>query len=179
MLKACVVDFGVTSNRHLPLIKFAYNNSFQASIQMAPYEALYRQRCRSPICWFEVSEQKLLRPELVQETIDKIQLIKERTLIAQSHQKSYADHRHRELEFEVGDNVFLRVSPTKGIMRFGMKGKQSPRYIRPFEILERVGAVAYRLALSPGLASVNLVFHVSILRKYQLDPSHVIQHESL
>ncbi|XP_017972517.1 PREDICTED: uncharacterized protein LOC108661138 [Theobroma cacao] len=117
--------------------------------------------------------------EIVQETADKIQLIRDKMLVAQSHQKSYADHRHRELEFEVGDHMFLRVSSTKGIMRFGKKGKLSPRYIGPFETLERFGVVAYRLALSSNLTNVHPVFHVLVLWKYQPDPSHVIKHESL
>ena len=95
-------------------------------------------------------------------------------LAAQSRQKAYVDHRRRDLEFMVGDHVFLRVSPMKGVMRFGKKGKLSPRYIGPFEILERIGVIAYQLALPPKLSMVHLVFHVSMLRKYMPDPSHVI-----
>ncbi|XP_042448934.1 uncharacterized protein LOC122033838 [Zingiber officinale] len=89
-------------------------------------------------------------------------------------QKSYADRRRRLLEFSVGDHVFLRVSPTKGVKRFGLRGKLAPRYIGPFEILERIGAVAYRLALPPSLAGVHDVFHVSMLRRYVPDPTHVL-----
>ena len=96
-----------------------------------------------------------------------------------SRQKSYADKRRRPLEFSVGDSVFLKVAPMKGVMRFGKKGKLSPRYIGPFEIIERIGKVAYRLALPPELASVHSVFHVAMLRKYILDPSHVLQHEPI
>ncbi|KAF5458936.1 hypothetical protein F2P56_022928 [Juglans regia] len=98
---------------------------------------------------------------------------------AQSRQKSYADKRRRQLEFEVGDKVFLRIAPTKGIMRFGKKGKLSPRYIGPFEILDRIGPVAYRVALPPALAGVHNVFHISMLRKYIPDPTHVIDYEPL
>ncbi|XP_042467225.1 uncharacterized protein LOC122050384 [Zingiber officinale] len=89
-------------------------------------------------------------------------------------QKSYADRRRRPLEFSVGDHVFLRVSPTKGVKRFGLRGKLAPRYIGPFEILERIGAVAYRLALPPSLSGVHDVFHVSMLRRYVPDPTHVL-----
>ncbi|RVW37560.1 hypothetical protein CK203_073903 [Vitis vinifera] len=104
------------------LVEFAYNNSFQASIGMTPFEALYGRRCRSPVCWDDVGEKKLLGPELVQLTVEKVSLIKERLKAAQSRQKSYADNRRRDLEFEVGDHVFLKVSPMKSIMRFGRKG---------------------------------------------------------
>ncbi|XP_073158866.1 uncharacterized protein [Henckelia pumila] len=98
---------------------------------------------------------------------------------AQSRQKSYADARRRDLEFAVGDHVFLKVSPMKGVARFGRRGKLNPRYIGPFEILERVGTLAYRLALPPGLAAVHNVFHVSMLRRYVSNPSHVLDFEPL
>ncbi|XP_038989917.1 uncharacterized protein LOC120113176 [Phoenix dactylifera] len=119
--------------------------------------------------------EKIMGPEIVQQTVEKIQLIRERLRIAQSRQKSYADNRRRELEFQIGDHVFLRVSPTKGVMRFGIRGKLSPRYVGPFEILKRVGAVAYKLALPPSLSGVHNVFHVSMLRKYIPDISHVVE----
>ena len=175
MLRACVMDYSGSWDRHLPLVEFAYNNSYQTSIQMAPFEALYGRRCRSPLGWFEVGEAKLLGPDLVQDSINKVKLIRERMLAAQSRQKAYVDNRRKDLEFMVGDQVFLKVSPMKGVMRFGKKGKLSPRYVGPFEILERVGKVAYRLALPPNFPNVHPVFHVSMLRKYLSDPSHVIQ----
>ena len=100
-------------------------------------------------------------------------------LTAQSRQKSYADKRRRPLEFQVGDAVFLKVAPLKGVMRFGKKGKLSPRYMGPFEIIERIGKVAYRLALSPDLSAVHNVFHVSMLKKYVPDPSHVLTEEPI
>ncbi|XP_057985462.1 uncharacterized protein LOC131170454, partial [Hevea brasiliensis] len=96
-----------------------------------------------------------------------------------SRQRSYADPKRKDVEFMIGDHVFLRVSPMKGIMRFGKKGKLSPRFVGPFEILERIGAVAYRLALPPGFAHVHLVFHISMLRKYVPDPSHVLQPQTI
>ena len=95
---------------------------------------------------------------------------------SQSWQKSYADKRHKSIEFTVGEQIFLNMSPMRGIMRFGKKGKLSPRYIGPFEILERIGPVAYRLALPPSITGVHDVFHVSMLHKYVQDPSHIIQH---
>ncbi|CAM8890537.1 unnamed protein product [Rhodiola kirilowii] len=179
MLRACVIDFRGSWDRHISLMEFAYNNSYHSSIQMAPFEALYGRRCRSPIGWFDLGESKLLRPNFIRDATDKVRLIKDRLLAAQSRQKSYADPKRRELEFQVGDHVFLRVSPMKGVMRFGKKGKLSPRYIGPFEILERVGNVAYRLAFPPTLFGVHPVFHISMLRKYMPDPSHVLEYERL
>jgi hypothetical protein len=137
---------------------------------MAPYEALYGRKCRSPLYWDEVGERELVGPEMIQDTKDKITLIRKRMLAAQSRQKSYADTRRRKLEFEVGDQVFLKVSPMKGVMRFGKKGKLSPRYVGPFLVTEIVGPVAYRVELPSNLAGVHGVFHVSTLQKIRARP---------
>ncbi|KAL8113503.1 hypothetical protein AgCh_020723 [Apium graveolens] len=161
---------------HIPLVEFAYNNSFQATIGIAPCEALYGRRCRTPLCWDEMGERKLLGPELIRVTTEKVKLIQQRILADQRRQKSYADKDRREVMFKEGDFVFLKLSPWKGIMRFGKKGKLSPRYIGPFEILRRVGEVAYDLALSPSLGHIHNIFHVSYLRKYIPDPSHIIDY---
>ncbi|RVW70601.1 Transposon Ty3-G Gag-Pol polyprotein [Vitis vinifera] len=179
MLRACVMDFKGNWVEHLPLIEFAYNNSFQSSIGMAPYEALYGRPCRSPMCWMESGEASLIGPELVQETTDKIRVIRDRLLAAQSRQKSYADHRRRPLEFQIGDHVFLRVTPRKGVFRFGKRGKLAPRYVGPFEILQKIGEVAYKLALPPQLSGIHDVFHVSMLRKYEPDTTHVLDWQDL
>ncbi|KAL0541130.1 hypothetical protein IC582_021167 [Cucumis melo] len=152
---------------------------YQATIGMAPFEALYGKCCRSPVCWGEVGEQRLMGPELVQSTNEAIQKIRSRMHTAQSRQKSYADVRRKDLEFEVGDKVFLKVAPMRGVLRFERRGKLSPRFVGPFEILERIGPVAYRLALPPSLSTVHDVFHVSMLRKYVPDPSHVVDYEPL
>lgn len=176
-MRACVLDFKGSWDAYMSLMEFAYNNSYQTSIGMAPYEALYGRRCRTPVCWSEVGERWLSKPELVQVTVDKIKVVRDRLKIAQSRQKSYADKRRRDLEFAVGDWVFLRVSPWKGVMRFKKKGKLSPRYIGPYEIIERIGSTAYRLALPPELSRLHDVFHVSMLRKYIADPSHVLTSE--
>ncbi|MBN2228639.1 MAG: DDE-type integrase/transposase/recombinase, partial [Candidatus Thorarchaeota archaeon] len=157
MLRACVLDFKGTWNRYLPLIEFSYNNSYQATIGMAPYEALYGRRCRSPVHWYETGESEITAPEFVEDTTQAVKKIQTRMKSAQSRQKSYADRRRRPLEFQVGDSVFLKVSPFKGVIRFGKRGKLNPRYIGPYEILERVGRAAYRLALPPNLASVHNV----------------------
>ena len=118
-------------------------------------------------------------PDVIQEATEKIKLIKERMKAAQSRQKAYADNRRRPLEFEVGDSVFLKVSPMKGVRRTGSKNKLAPRYVGPFEILDKIGPVAYRLALPPALERMHNVFHISQLRKYVPDPGHVISYEPL
>ncbi|GJT95632.1 putative reverse transcriptase domain-containing protein [Tanacetum coccineum] len=170
MLRACVMDFGGSWDTHLPLVEFSYNNSYHASIKCAPFEALYGRKCRSPVIWTEVGENQLIGPELVQETTEKIFQIKERLITARSRQKSYADKRRKPLEFEVGDRVLLKVSPWKGVVRFGKKGKLAPRYVGPFEIVERVGPVAYRLKLPQELSCVHDTFHVSNLKKCLAEP---------
>ncbi|HVQ00532.1 MAG TPA: RNase H-like domain-containing protein, partial [Candidatus Thermoplasmatota archaeon] len=121
MLRSCVLDFGGNWDKHLPLIEFSYNNSYHSSIGMAPFEALYGRKCRSPICWNEIGETQITGPEMVQETTDKIALVRQNILAARSRQKSYADKRRRPLEFNVGDLVLLKTSPWKGVVRFGKK----------------------------------------------------------
>ncbi|GKD26164.1 hypothetical protein Tco_1232378 [Tanacetum coccineum] len=115
------------------------------SIRCAPFEGLYGRKCRSPVLWAEIGESSLIGPKLVQETTDKVVLIKEKLKAARDRQKSYADNRRKPLEFEVGDRVMLKVSPCKGVVGFGKKGKLAPRYVEPFEILERIGSIAYSL----------------------------------
>ncbi|TYK03797.1 pol protein [Cucumis melo var. makuwa] len=151
----------------------------QATIGMAPFEALYNKCCRSPVCWGKVGEQRMLGPKLVQTTNVAIQKIRARLLTTQNRQKSYADVRRKDLEFEVGDRVFLKVAPMKGVLRFEKKGKLSPRFVGPFEILERIGPVAYRLALPSSFSAVHDVFHVFMLRRYVADPTHVVDFEPL
>ena len=174
MLRACVLDHKGSWEEHLSFVEFAYNNSYQASIQMAPYEAFYGRPCRSPLCWTEVGESSINGPDLIRDTFEKVSLIRQRLLMAQSRYKSYADVRRRPLEFEVGDHVFLKVMPKRGVVRFGKRKKLSPRFIGPFEILERIGTVVYRLALPPSMSGVHEVFHVSMLQKYTPDPAHVV-----
>ncbi|CAH9067662.1 unnamed protein product [Cuscuta epithymum] len=142
---------------------------------MPPYEALYGRKCRTPLCWDEVGMAKLESTELVEITKSKVKTIRERLKAAQDRQKNYADKRRRALEFNVGDEVFLKVSPWKGIIRFQSRGKLNPRYIGPFVVLERIGAVAYRLQLTPELEKIHNVFHVSMLKKFIPDPSHVLE----
>ncbi|GJU13559.1 putative reverse transcriptase domain-containing protein [Tanacetum coccineum] len=142
MLRVCVMDFGGSWDTHLSLIEFSYNNSYHTSIKYAPFEARYGRKCRSPVIWTEVGESQLIGPEIVR----------------------------KPLEFKVGDRVLLKVSPWKGVVRFGKKGKLAPRYVGPFEIVECVGPVAYRLKLPQELSYVHGTFHVSNLKKCLVEP---------
>ncbi|CAL9014110.1 unnamed protein product [Prunus brigantina] len=179
MLRACALQFRGDWDEKLPLMEFAYNNSYQASIKMSPYDALYGKQCRTPFYWDEVGENRLEVSEDVERTKKQVEIIRERLKAAQDRQKSYADNRRKDLQFEVGDWVFLKLSPWKGVIRFGKRGKLSPRYIGPYEIVERVGPVAYRLALPSDMSRLHDVFHVSMLRKYIPDPSHVLEEQPI
>ena len=141
---------------------------------MEPYEALYGKPCRSPLCWTEVGESSITGSDLIRDTSEKVSFIRQRLLMAQNRQKSYADVQRQPLEFEDGDHVFLKVMPKRGVVRFGKCGKLSLRFIGPFEILKRVGTVAYRLVLLPSMSGVHEVFHASMLMKYTPDPAHVV-----
>ncbi|GJR07554.1 putative reverse transcriptase domain-containing protein [Tanacetum coccineum] len=150
MLRACVIDFGKGWVKHLPLAEFSYNNSYHASIKAAPYE-----------------------------TTEKIILIKQRMQAAQDRKNSYADYKQKLMEFEVGDRVMLKVSPWKGVVRFGKRGKLNPRYVRPFRVLAKVGKVSYNLELPQELRRVHHTFHVSNLKKCYADELLVMPLEGI
>ncbi|KAK1682237.1 hypothetical protein QYE76_043085 [Lolium multiflorum] len=147
------------------VLEFSYNNSYQASLQMAPFEALYGRKCRTPLNWSEVGESQVFGPDVLREAEKKVHKIREYLKTAQSRQKSYADKRRREMTFEIGDFVYLKVSPLKGMQRFQLKGKLAPRYVGPFKVLSRRGEVSYKLELPEEMAAVHDVFHISLLRK--------------
>ncbi|GJR57595.1 putative reverse transcriptase domain-containing protein [Tanacetum coccineum] len=157
MLRACVIDFRGSWDTHLPLAEFSYNNSYHSSIRCAPFEALYGRKYRSPVLWAEIRESRLIGPELEQEKTDNVIQINERLKTARDRQKSYADNRRKRLEFSVGDQVLLKVSPWKGVVHFGKKVKLQPRY------------VAYRLRLPQEFSSGHDTFHMSNLKKCLAD----------
>jgi hypothetical protein len=146
---------------------------------MAPSDALYGRRCRSPVCWDDFTKAVTLGLDLLLQMTEQVKLIRDRMKAAQDRQKSYADLKRRPEEFAVGERVLLKVSPTKGVVRFGARGKLSPRYIGPYEIVERIGTLAYRLALPNSLEKVHDVFHVSQLKRYIPATTHVLDPEPL
>ncbi|GJY84291.1 hypothetical protein Tco_0497667, partial [Tanacetum coccineum] len=159
------------TSRFWQTMQEALGTSYHSSMRCASFEALYGRKCRSPIMWAEVGEGHLIRPELVQETTEKISQIKDRLKVVRNHQKSYADKRRKPLEFSVGDHVLLKVSPWKSVVRSGKKGKLALKFVGPFEIIESVGPVAYRLRLPEELNGVHDTFHVSNLKKCLADPT--------
>ncbi|WVZ70909.1 hypothetical protein U9M48_019538 [Paspalum notatum var. saurae] len=167
MLRACALTYSTKWDECLPLEEFAYNNSYQKSLEMAPFEALYGRRCRTPLKWSEPGERVTFGPDLVTQAEEQVKFIHSNLKRAQSRQRSYSNRRRRPLAFEEGDHVYLRVSPMKG-------GKLAPRYVGPFKITERCGSVVYRLELPPHLAAVHDVFHVSQLKKCLRVPEEVV-----
>jgi hypothetical protein len=175
MLRACIIHYGTSWDKCLALAEFSYNNSYQSSLQMAPFEVLYGQKCRTPLSWSEIGERKIFGPDLVIEAEHKVKIIQANLKTAQSRQKNYADQRRKPLQFQVGDFVYLRVSPTKGVQRFGIKGKLAPRYVGPFEILKVCGPVAYKICLPSQLAAIHDVFHISQLKKCIKVPTKIVE----
>jgi hypothetical protein len=155
MLMACALKYGKS-----------WDKSYQTSIKMAPYEALYVRQSRTPLFWSQTRESHVFRPEVLKDVEKQVQMVRESLKVAETRQKSYADKRRRDLSFEVGDFVYLKVSPMRGTRRFKVKGKLAPRYVGPFKIVDRRGDVTYQLELPPQLSDVHDVFHVSQLKKY-------------
>jgi hypothetical protein len=175
MLRACIIHYGTSWDKCLALAEFSYNNSYQSSLQMAPFEALYGRTCQTPLSWSETGERKIFGPDLVIEAEDKVKVIQTNLKTAQSRQKSYADRRRKHLQFQVGDFVYLQVSPTKGVQHFGIKGKLAPRYVGPFEILKVCGPVAYKICLPSQMVAIHNVFHVSQLNKCIKVPMEIVE----
>ena len=172
MLRLSILDWAGTWEHYLPLVEFSYNNSYHASIAMSPYEALYGRPCQTPFCWTEVGERRLFGPGIIEETLEKLRIIRANMKKAQDRQKKYADQGRREVVFSVGDMVYLKVSAQKGKNRFGKVRKLAVRFIGPYRIIGRVGEVAYRLEL-PEDMNLHPVFHVSMLRKHIRDPNSI------
>jgi hypothetical protein len=141
---------------------------------MAPFEVLYGRKCQTPLSWSETGERKNFGPDLVVEAENKVKVIQANLKTAQSRQRSYADRRRKPLQFQVGDFVYLRVSPTKGVQHFGIKGKLAPRYVRPFKILKVCGPVAYKIRLPSQMAAIHDIFHISQLKKCIKVPIEIV-----
>jgi hypothetical protein len=160
-----VLTYNTDREKSLPYAEFSYNNSFQVSLKMTPFKALCGRKCRIPLMWSEVGERPFFGPATIVETEENVAKVRENLRIAQSMQKCYADPKRKDVSFEVGEHVYLKVSPLRCTKRFHVKGKLSPRYVGPHPIVKRIGKVAYKLELRPVLAGVHPVFHVSQLWK--------------
>jgi hypothetical protein len=174
MLRACVMEHPGSWDMNLPWAEFSYSNYYQESLKMAQFEVLYGRHCRTLLNWIEPGEKVIFDPNIIDETKATVHRIQDNLRAAKSRQESYGNKRRRPLEFEVGDHVYLKVLPTRGMKTFGMKEKLAPRYLGPFLILERCGAVEYKLELPPSLAGVHDIFHVSQLKKCLRAPMDVV-----
>jgi hypothetical protein len=179
MLRACALQDQSGWDKRLPYAEFSYNNSYQASLNMSPFQALYGRSCRTPLQWDQPGERQVFGLDILLEAEENIEMVRENLKIAQSRQRSYADTRRQELSFEVGDFVYLKVSPIRGVRRFGVKGKLAPCYVGLYQILARRGEVAYQLSLAEGLSAVHDVFHVSELKKCLHVPEEQLPVEGL
>jgi hypothetical protein len=163
MLRAYVLEHQGSWDPNLSWAEFSYNNSYEKSLKTALFKVLYGCQCCTPLNWIELGERVIFGPNLIKKAEATVRRIQDNLKATKSCQETYANKRHRPLEFEVGDHVYLSVSPVKGVTRFGVKGKLVPHYIGPFPILEKCGTVAYMLDLPPSLARVYDIFHVSHL----------------
>jgi hypothetical protein len=173
MLRACVIEYQGSWDKNLPWPEFSYNNSYQESLKMAPFEVLYGRRCHTPL-WIGPGDYVIFRPNNVDEAEAIVHHIQENMKAVKSCQETYANKRRRPIEFKVGDHIYLRVPPMKGVKRFGMKGMLVTRYIRPFPILKKCGTMAYKLIQPPSLAEVHDILHVSQLKKCLKAPVDVV-----
>jgi hypothetical protein len=158
---------------YLPLVEFAYNNGYQASLKMSPFEVLYGRLCNTPVSWNNPVKKMSFGPDMLKEMEQQVTQIKQNLKVAQNRQKSYADQKRTPTEFKTGDHIYLRVRLRKSSLKMRTCAKLSPQYGGPFEVLDRVGPIAYRLALPPTVKEHN-VFHVSLLEKYVHDANHII-----
>jgi hypothetical protein len=179
MLRACALQYERSWDKSLSYVEFSYNNSYQKSLKLAPFEMLYGRRCQTPLFWNEIGERNIIGPDILQEAVKQVRMVRENMWVAQSRQKSYTNHRSRELSFEVKDFIYLKLSPMRGLRRFKVRGKLTPMFIGPFKILDKIGNVAYQLELLPQLFDVHDVFRVSQLMKCLRVPEEQIPMENL
>src|SRR5947207_9172857 len=179
MLRAVALNNGQSWDKNLPYAEFSYNNSYQTSLRMSPFEALYGRKCRTPLFWNQTGESQVFGPDILREAERQVQQIRDTLKAAQSRQKSYSDNRRRELTFNEGDHVYLKVSPMRGMRRLKLKGKLAPRFIGPFRFISSRGEVAYQLELPSQLSEVHDVFHVSQLKKCLRVPEEQLSLEDL
>eukprot|EP00253_Pinus_taeda_P016605 PITA_16605 len=173
MLRAYVMQQPTRWEDYLHLVEFAHNNSYHTSTQMSPFEVMYGRKCRTPTSWGGPDDKLSLGPEMLKEMEDMVKRVRVNLKAAQDRQKNFADQKRRFKEFQIGDHVYIRIQAKRSTLQWSGCAKLAPRYCGPFQILARVGPVAYQLAL-PSHIRVHNVFHVSVLKKYVYDPKHVI-----
>lgn len=179
ILRMYVMDQQTRWEDYLYLVEFAYHNSYHSSIGMPPFQALYGHPCRTPLSWDHLEDRVLLGPEMLQEMEQQVVRIREHLVAAQDRQKKYVDAHRVDRQFSVGDWVFLHVRLRKSLIHYGKGSKLAPCFVGPFEILERIGPIAYRLALPPSLSCIHDVFHVFVLRPYYPNISRVLDCNAL
>jgi hypothetical protein len=179
ILRACALRDKKSWDKCLPYAEFSYNNNYQKSLKMSPFEVLYGRKCWTALFWNEPRENQAFGLEILREAERQVQVVRENLQLAQSRQKSYVHHRRRNLSFKVVDFVHLKVSPMRGLHHFKIRGKLAPRYIGPFKILEQRGEIAYQLELPPQLSDVHDVFHVYQLKKCLRVPKEQMPLEEL
>jgi len=165
LLRTCVLDHLGSWDEILPFVEFTYNNCYQACIGMIPFEDLYGRKCKTPLCWFQDGGNVLIGPELIQQTNEKVKMIQERMKTSLSRQKAYADRRRRPLEFSAGEHIFFRVTPFTSVGRALKFKKFTHKFIGPYQILRRIGHVAYEIALPPPLANIHNIFPCILAKK--------------
>jgi hypothetical protein len=179
MLRACVLNDGLKWHKHLPLAEFSYNNNYQESIKMSSFKALYGRPCHTPLSWLESGKRVIFGPDIVTEAEEKVKQIRAHIMTTQSRQKSYINKRRCPLKFEVGDHVYLWVSPMKDVWHFGIKGKLVPRYISPYPIIDKYVPLSYQVELPSKLSGVHNMFHVSQLKRCLKPPTDVVVEDTI
>eukprot|EP00253_Pinus_taeda_P019185 PITA_19185 len=178
MLRAYVMQQPNKWEDYMHLVEFAYNNGYHTSLQMSPFEVLYGRKCRTPSSWGGPEDRLMLGPNMLKEMEEMVKKVRVNLKVAQDRQKNFVDQKNRYKEYQFGDHVYVRIQAKKCTLQWSRCAKLAPRFCGPFQVLARIGLVAYQLAL-PSHIQVHNVFHVSMLKKYVYDPKHLIRWQDI